>query len=97
MTIDCPPIFVPKIFGPEISGVPFLGRNDAPPDNDTTTASSDCAVRGSAISQTVTRSLSMTGFGAVCATAWRMIVKSSKMRTIEKTLDYEVYRNIRRK
>jgi len=38
------------------------------PDKDTTTASSGCAVVGPVASQTVTRSFSISGFGAVCGT-----------------------------
>src|ERR1700677_786071 len=89
MTIDRP-----EIFEPAISGIVFLGRNDAPPDNDTTTASNGCAAGGSARSQTATRSFSITGFSAVCETACETIAKSSRMRTIETTSDYEVYRSI---
>src|ERR1700722_19940244 len=63
---------------PSTAGVVPFGRNAALPDRDTTTASSSCAAGGVLSSQTVTRSLSISGFGAVCGPAWNRIAKSSK-------------------
>src|SRR5262252_7566016 len=53
-------IDLPVIFG----AVPF-GTKAALPEKETTTASSGCAVADPSTSQTVTRSLSIAGLGAV--------------------------------
>src|SRR5580693_3138682 len=51
---------------PSIFGVVPFATNTALPDKDTTTASKGCALAESVTSQTATRSLSITGFRAVC-------------------------------
>src|ERR1700693_3957689 len=58
---------------PSIFGVAPLGKNTALPEKDTTTASRGCAVVGAFTSQTVTRSLSITGFSVGRGAAWKSI------------------------
>src|SRR5580700_7159629 len=77
MTIDLPALESPGTLGV----VPFFA-NAALPDKETTTASSGWAVGWPVSSQTVTRSLSIEGLGAVCAVAWNSNAQRNRIRVI---------------
>src|SRR5271155_4216612 len=63
-----------------------LGKNVALPDRDTIMASSGWGVMGPVTSQTVTRSLSIDGFGAVWGLGWNSSAHRNRVGNMETLL-----------